>query len=482
MGKLKGEVTVFLSLIMVVMLGFVGALIQSSKYNMDKVYQRNQVEMATESVFAEYHRTLFKEFHIFALEATYEAGQYQMENIRDRLLFYGANHVNWEITQQQQLSDCNGATLEEQIITYMKQKYGITKLQYLLGESSNWELQREEGEAVVQQLQENEVELEQQVVDQEGSLAEAGNPLPQLSQARAGGILNLVMADRNSISDGQVELTELPSHRTLQTGIHSYEVSQEHNAMSKILLVEYALEHFHAAVNQQSDSDLAKTNSTNINQANMNSVNTDAVDGVEGLSYEIEYLLEGHSSDRENLKAVLNKVLMMRVGINYACLMKSPTKRAEASAMALTIATASTLPVLQPIVEQALLLGWAYGESIVDLRGLMKGGRIPIMKTDANWQLGIQGLFQLGTESDQQDGANNQEGLCYKDYLRMLLYMENKDRLLMRQMDMIEQRLRYVEQLSYFRIDYCLTQLQFTNTSYLMGGFTYEYPVAFTYR
>ena len=467
MRKLKGEVTVFLSLIMVVLLGFVGALIQSSKYNMDKVYQRNQVEMAMESVFAEYHQTLFKEFHIFALEATYESGQYQVGNIRDRLLFYGANHVNWDITQQQQLSDCNGAALEEQIIAYMKQKYGITKLQYLLGESSNWELQREAGEETSQQLRENEVELEQQVVEQEGSLSEEGNPLSHLSQAKAGGILNLVMADRNSVSDGQVALTELPSHRTLQTGIHSYAVSEEQNTMSKMLLVEYGLEHFRVAVNQQSDT---------------NSVNMNSVDGIEGLSYEIEYLLEGHSSDRENLKAVLNKVLMMRVGVNYACLMQSPTKRAEANAMALTIATASALPVLQPVVEQALLFGWAYGESIIDIRSLMKGGRIPFVKTEADWQLGIQGLFQLGTEDDHQDGASNQKGLCYKDYLRMLLYMENKDRLLMRQMDMIEQRLRYVEQLSYFRIDYCLTQLQYTNTSYLMGGFTYEYPVAFTYR
>ena len=38
------------------------------------------------------------------------------------------------------------------------------------------------------------------------------------------------------------------------------------------------------------------------------------------LAYEVEYLLEGKTSDQENLEAVLNKLLLIRMGLNlYIC-------------------------------------------------------------------------------------------------------------------------------------------------------------------
>ena len=35
------------------------------------------------------------------------------------------------------------------------------------------------------------------------------------------------------------------------------------------------------------------------------------------LAYEVEYLLEGKTSDQENLEAVLNKLLLIRMGLNF---------------------------------------------------------------------------------------------------------------------------------------------------------------------
>ena len=41
--------------------------------------------------------------------------------------------------------------------------------------------------------------------------------------------------------------------------------------------------------------------------------------------------------------------------------------------MALALATAVALPMLEPVVKQVLLAAWAFGESVMDLRSLMSG-------------------------------------------------------------------------------------------------------------
>ena len=79
------------------------------------------------------------------------------------------------------------------------------------------------------------------------------------------------------------------------------------------------------------------------------------------LAYEVEYLLEGKTSDQENLEAVLNKMLLIRMGLNFVYLQTDTAKQAEAGAMALALATAVALPMLEPVVKQVLLAAWAFG-------------------------------------------------------------------------------------------------------------------------
>ena len=57
-------------------------------------------------------------------------------------------------------------------------------------------------------------------------------------------------------------------------------------------------------------------------------------------------------------------------------------------------------------VAQALLLAWALGESVMDLRSLMKGGKVPLVKSTETWQLSLAGLMTLGTEDDHGEGVD----------------------------------------------------------------------------
>ncbi len=463
MCRLKAEVTVFLSLLLMLLIAFIGVLIDSSAVNVSKSYARGESDRAIESVFAEYHQELMNEFGIFGVEATYETGNYYTGNLIERLQFYGSESVTWEITQLQLLTDQNGAAFEEQILAYMNQKYGITYLESLGININSLESQRTEGETVTNNLTESTDSIFDQV-DEEGNIVELEDEtITNITNLQKMGILELVLEDTSLLSNVAIDSSGLVSNRTRQSGINSYGLANSSASTSNILVSEYVLDQYDSYI------DLLALGENSVSTGN--------------LQYEVEYILEGKSSDRDNLEGVVNKILFMRMGVNYTCLMQSSTMRAEVSAMALSIATASGAVVLQPVIEQALILGWSYGESVMDMRSLLSGKRVALIKSELDWQLGLSGLMTLGTKEDAQFAGNDMSGgVNYEGYLKILLYLESKDNLLWRGLDMIEQRLQVEKGLTYFRVDYCVTQLECIATSSVMSDYTYEYPTMFGYQ
>ena len=72
------------------------------------------------------------------------------------------------------------------------------------------------------------------------------------------------------------------------------------------------------------------------------------------LSYELEYIIGGQKSDRENLKKTVNRILLIREGMNYATLAKSAKMRGEAMALAAAITGgSSTAGICRSIAETA---------------------------------------------------------------------------------------------------------------------------------
>lgn len=108
-----------------------------------------------------------------------------------------------------------------------------------------------------------------------------------------------------------------------------------------------------------------------------------------GLQYQQEYILGAGDNDRANLRIVANRLIMIREGINAAYLMSDPAKRAQMHALALGIASAFLVPPAAFIIEGALLLCWAFAESVLDVRELFHGGKVPIVKSAATWQVSI---------------------------------------------------------------------------------------------
>lgn len=215
----------------------------------------------------------------------------------------------------------------------------------------------------------------------------------------------------------------------------------------------------------------------------MEHFSTAANEGEGGaLDYELEYICAGRGSDRENLKAVAERLMAMRFEANYRFLQSSASKRAEAAELAEALCTQAELTGLSGASAQVILSSWAYGESLVDLRALLNGSRVPLKKSEESWQLTISDLMKLGESGKINDGRDCEKGLPYKEYLRMLLFLGKRERAGMRALDMIEQNLRKAHGAKFFKADFCITKMEVKSTVRLRRGITYRFQTYYGYN
>ena len=147
-------------------------------------------------------------------------------------------------------------------------------------------------------------------------------------------------------------------------------------------------------------------------------------------------------------RAWWKKLMLIRFVPNYAYIQTDAAMKAEAEAMALTLCSLLAVPAITAAAAQVILLAWAYGETVMDLRSLLAGSRVPLVKTKDSWQLSLSSLLKLGTEEDLSDGKDTEGGLPYREYLRMLLFLKPQGEMALRTLGMIEQNLRKEEGLT----------------------------------
>lgn len=457
--KQKAEVTAFLSLIFLLLVSFTGMIMESASLQMAKSYRRADACRALESVFAEFQRELLEEFHVFGLDGGYESGAYSERQVMDRYSYYGASGMENRILRIQFLSDQKGEAFREQAITYMMQKYGLDTGEGIFSESSNWQQQKEESGGLQRLDEQTQGELDQMLVDNETELPVRDNPLPNIARLKREPLLSLVMPKEKPVSQKQLVLTDTVSGRARNEGFGTFEDVAGTPPFSRVMFGSYLLEHFICAVPEDGSTKSAGT-----------------------LDYELEYILNGDGNDSKNLEAVARKLLMLRFAPNYGYLLTDSGKQAEAEALALTLSTAAGFPPAAGAVKQILLLGWAFGECIMDIRSLLAGSKVPLIKSTDSWQLSISHLLTLGQAEDNIEGADSEGGLTYREYLRILLFLEGEDEIALRGLDMAEQRLRLQKGLTWFRADACISKIEIESTCRLRRGISYQFRTYYGYR
>jgi hypothetical protein len=261
-----------------------------------------------------------------------------------------------------------------------------------------------------------------------------------------------------AVSEKQVEAASLLVNRDRNEGYGDFsDVSASSGTLSNLLFGEYLLGHFSSFTDTEEENR-----------------------GV--LDYELEYILAGRSSDKENLEVVVKKLMLLRFVSDYAYLKTDSAKCAEAEALAGTLCTLLVSPGITDAVAQVILLMWAYGESIMDLRSLLEGRKIPLAKTKETWQLQLTGLLKLGTAEEESTGIDCEDGMTYEEYLRMLLFLNKKETLALRALTVIEQNLRTIYGQSYFQADLCVSRLEMSSISLLRRNIQYEYTTYYGYK
>lgn len=144
---------------------------------------------------------------------------------------------------------------------------------------------------------------------------------------------------------------------------------------------------------------------------------------------EVEYLLIGKPNEYKNVNGTKNYIIALRSVLNMVHLLADSEKRAEIELMAGAIGG-----ILLPGIGNGVFFGiilaiWGWGEAIADYQVLVEGGKVPLLKTRDSWRTDLSSILSLDVPDVQE---NPGEGMNYKQYLRLMLYTVDQEKLLLR--------------------------------------------------
>ncbi|MDO4295176.1 MAG: DUF5702 domain-containing protein [bacterium] len=181
------------------------------------------------------------------------------------------------------------------------------------------------------------------------------------------------------------------------------------------------------------------------------------------LQYEMEYVLAGENTDKENLKQAAKQIWLLRSGFNLLHLYQDGQKRGEAEQLAQIILGSGGLAPFSPILTFFILTVWAAAEGLMDVRSLLREEKVPLWKKREDWKLSLEEVLQLGERearkqleggSGQEKGEKGAKGRDYEEYLSLLLLLQERREKVYRMMDLMQMNIQ--KEQKGFQISNCL--------------------------
>lgn len=466
----KGSITVFLSLLCILFLCLICAVVESARVQGAKAQTASIAGMGNFSLLGEFEKALLEQYDIFSLDGSYGSGAFQIEKVNGKLqeyisyntdpgkdLFSAGAFDPWklELTESRisgytLLTDGSGEAFYQQAVSGMKANIPAMAIDRLLEYTRNTEQIQSAQREYEKKKQENDNQMEvleeqkQDKIEQlESEAAEngmqmetepaksVGNPLKEIAKLRRKSTLDIVTWDKG-ISEKRIKAGKLPSRGRNRQG--NMPVEKKNSGLTAdVLFREYLILHFPNYLSE---------------------------DAGKRLDYQLEYILGGKLSDRDNLKFVVSRLLLIREGLNYLYCLQNGAINSEASKLALTLTGFLGIPALTTATKHALLLAWAYGESLIDVRILLDEGKVPVFKDGTTWRLTLDNLGRVTEILKQGASSDRGKGLAYQDYLRILLHMGTMMRQKMRALDMIQTELQAQEGSTAFKAENCITAIR----------------------
>lgn len=159
------------------------------------------------------------------------------------------------------------------------------------------------------------------------------------------------------------------------------------------------------------------------------------------LNYELEYLVSGEKSDVKNLNNTLFRILAIRQGMNLIHIFNDKAKLEVVNTIAGAISGLVGLPSLSGITAFFIINTWALIESVIDLRGLLEGKRVPVLKEGSDWKTDLNDILSMQNEELDKLTEKGERGFSYEDYLRIFLLNISREKLNYRMLNLIQDNL-----------------------------------------
>ena len=415
-------------LALVLVASFLFCLLEAARIKSIHFIAGEQTKLAVINTFAEYYQELWEEYRVLgrnlsSLESDIikEASSGNKEE-QMSLLNFSVNQVcDLRYTL---LTDKNGQLFIKGISNYMQNNALYENVQSLYsayeaikGLLENKDMDVENIDNALKVLEDSnfnsdaEKEVEKEHTNLSNEVMLKKNPLEEIKKLQKKGILQLVLKEPDSVSEKELEATNIVSKRSKKKG--TLEDDANINWMDTILFQQYLLQYFGYYGAEKEDR---------------------------ALSYELEYFIGKKQNDTANLKATVNKILLTRQAVNMMYLLSDAQKVAIARSVALGFVAVGVPPSVIEVLKTGILTAWAYAESILDLRALLAGKKIPLIKSSHSWTLEIDKIANIGTGFQMAKESKN--GISYQNYLRVLLFFEQEEDLAFHAMDVMEACIR----------------------------------------
>lgn len=422
-GCQKGSLTLFSILLVILVVGCLLSLLEGARFLEMQRIARNRTLVAVESAFANYNKCLWDTYRILGcnreeMEACLLLsgnGGYSESEYGINLFLMRTDEV--AVERYTLLTDGNGAVYIEAVSNYMRNNmvYETAKAIYnqydsvkaLLNSNQSDGTEIDKALESLEELEKEKTQKKRTSAVSKGTSESKGNLLTQIKSLQEKGVLELVIQDSNHISNKEYELSEAVSQRSLQVG--NKNVQEEIDWIDRILLQQYFLTY------------LADYTNPKENRA---------------VAYELEYLIAGKDSDLENLKYVVGEILMIREAANFAYLLTDNEKVQQAQLLAIGLAGATVNAAAIEAVKYGILLAWSFAESVLDVRALLAGKTVPLIKNRELWTLSLDNIEDFS--EDYMMAKESKYGISYQSYLGILILFQKDHQLAYRSMDVQE--------------------------------------------
>ncbi len=468
----KGSITPFCALSVMMVASLLFALLESARFYGLERYAMMRADTALDSVCAEYQPYLWQQYGLLFLDGAYGTEQFSMGYVMEQLANYmemncsTAGVKNWLGTDLFRMkksevllegyalaTDMDGDLFLNYVAGRMKENLPIGIAEDLLEQyrrtstlteeygstessvsdakeavdvaKSEWVARREE------ELAKEENGKDTDVVVQIPDTSEVDNLLDSVQQLQNSGTLNIIFGETSNISTHVCHLSESIHIREKEEG--TMYLNTDKKWYQKLLVLTYLEEYFSNYVDTKKEH---------------------------FLHYEMEYVLCGKNTEWENLDAALDRLLLLRWAANVAYLFTDQEKMVQAEEVASVIGVLSGGNYgIAKAVQIGIVGAWAYAESVLDVRTLVQGGVIPLMKKGTEWTTDMDGIFSVFDANIKAKACT--DGLNYTEYLKQLIFMMDNQKLAYRMMEVMELGMQRCVEYKNCRMDHMIVMLRF---------------------